>query len=72
MAYEIVKGIEIPTENFRGKYKFERLEIGDGFYFDESEVKKIRPAAFKYAQKHGRRIVTRKQPDGRYLLVRTA
>lgn len=62
MIPEIEKNIELPKPNFKEKWAFHRLEVGDSFaipFDDEKEVVRLRTAASAYNQRHRIRLTTR-------------
>ena len=67
--YEIVRGIGAPLGNGNTKYPFPELDVGDGFY-SATDPDRVRSAASVWGRKNGRKFATRKQADGRVLVVR--
>jgi hypothetical protein len=62
MIPEIEKNIELPKPNYKEKWAFHRLEVGDSFaipFTDEKEVVRLRTAASAYNQRHRVRLTTR-------------
>lgn len=62
MIPTIDKNIQLPPPNFKEKWAFHRLEIGDSFaipFDDEKEVVRLRTAASAYNQRHRIRLTTR-------------
>jgi len=60
---EIDKNIDVPLPNYKEKWSFHRLEIGDSFAIpfedNELEVTRLRTAASAYSGRHRVRLVTR-------------
>jgi len=62
MEPKIDKNIELPPPNFKLKWSFHRLEVGDSFaipFDDEKEVIRLRTAASAYNQRHRVKLTTR-------------
>lgn len=61
----------IPIPKIR-RYGFERMVIGDSFFFQElSEVESCSSAAYSYAKTHGNGFrMTRRKVDGGYRIWR--
>lgn len=61
---ETVKAVPIPKVT---RYRFERMALGDSFYFDTlAKVEACASAAYSYARHHGNgfRMTRRKEGDG--------
>jgi hypothetical protein len=73
MQPEIESGIEVPKPNYKEKWSFHRLEVGQSFAIpydeDEIEVTRLRTAASAYNQRHRVRLTTRTvTEDGKKML----
>jgi len=58
----IERGIELPKPNYKEKWNFHRLEVGDSFaipFDDEREVTRLRTSASAHGQRHRAKITTR-------------
>ena len=55
MAFEIEKGVPMPTFKKGCLYPFARMEVGDSFQFPEGRDQAVRQAAAKHANKHSRK-----------------
>ena len=58
----IERGIELPKPNYKEKWNFHRLEVGDSFaipFTDEREVTRLRTSASAHGQRHRAKITTR-------------
>lgn len=62
MKPEVETNIKVPPPNYREKWSFHRLDVGDSFaitYEDEREVVRLRTAASAYGQRHEAKLTTR-------------
>ena len=68
---QVEKSIPIPT---RKLYKFERMAVGDSFFFEElDEVENCSSSAYSYAKTHQNGFkMTRRKVDGGYRIWRIA
>jgi len=74
MEYKIVKGIPLPAFAGRGKYGFDKMEIGDCMIIPAgSEGAKVHQsgsttrasvAVSTYGRRHGKKFASRKQGNG--------
>jgi len=62
MKPEVESDIKIPPPNYKEKWSFHRLEVGDSFaipFDDKLEVTRLRTAASAYSGRHRVRLITR-------------
>ena len=62
MKPEVESDIAIPPPNYKEKWSFHRLEVGDSFsisFDDPLEVTRLRTAASAYSSRHRVRLITR-------------
>lgn len=66
---QVEKSVPIPTVK---RYHFEKLAIGDSFFFEElSEVESCSSSAYSYAKTHKNGFkMTRRKVDGGYRIWR--
>lgn len=58
----VEEGIELPKPNYKEKWNFHRLNVGDSFaipYDDSREVIRLRTAASAHGQRHRAKLTTR-------------
>ena len=73
MEPKIDKNIELPLPNFKFKWSFHRLEVGDSFaipFDDEKEIVRLRTAASAYNQRHRVRLTTRTTYENKVKMLR--
>lgn len=71
---QIESGIPLRPQGSNKRYKFEDMEIGDSFFFEElPEVESAQSSAKGYAKRHNPEFkMTRRKVEGGYRLWRIA